>query len=417
MYPNSMIFGIAFAALFGIVMLVGTLIGMKRGLFPTLIRFGMMLLSFVIAIPLTNAVNSILSGYVPDIMHSLLGNTADQIAQNSPSTMELISQFPLALIAPILFIAIFYLLKSVTLIVFRFVKHLFPKNKSPLFRTLAGVSGALASLISLLAVCLPLWGLLGICRQTVQTVTEIEVSQNEDLRETIVQIDAIDNAILAPAVHNFTTELFTNGGNNFLYNHITKLRLHGESIYLGEELHLVTETVADILTLAGSLPENFSLADLSEEQIADLREISKDIDHSALLKNICAEWASSMAQAWMNNESFMGIEDPANNTKIKPILHSLYRLLATTNVDLLVSDINLFVDILDVLVRHELLIAQQTALLERFGSDAFINDLTAPLSEHDRIRATLSELTASTTSAWASGADYMGLAEPQMNTE
>ena len=75
MYPNSMIFGIAFAALFGIVMLVGTLIGMKRGLFPTLIRFGMMLLSFVIAIPLTNAVNSILSGYVPDIMHSLLGNT------------------------------------------------------------------------------------------------------------------------------------------------------------------------------------------------------------------------------------------------------------------------------------------------------------------------------------------------------
>ena len=33
MYSNSMIFGIAFAALFGIVMLVGALIGIKRGLF------------------------------------------------------------------------------------------------------------------------------------------------------------------------------------------------------------------------------------------------------------------------------------------------------------------------------------------------------------------------------------------------
>ena len=417
MYPNSMIFGIAFAALFGIVMLVGALIGIKRGLFPSLIRLGMILASFVIAIPLTNTVNRILSGYVPTIMNSLLGDSAEQIATHSPSTMELISQFPLALIAPILFIAIFYLLNAITRIVFRFIKLIFPKNKSPLFRTLAGVSGALASLICLLAVCLPLWGLLGILRQTVYTVTEIDISQNEDLRETIAQVDAIDEAVLAPAVNNFTTDLFTNSGNNILYNRLTKLRLQGESTYLGEELHLLTETAADILGLAGSLPDNFALSDLSEEQIADLREITEDIDNSALLRNICAEWASSMAQAWMNNEPFMGIEDPANNTKIKPVLHSLYRLLATTNADLLASDINLFIDILDVLVRHEMLIAQQTALLERFGNDTFINDLTAPLSEHDRIRASLSELTAATTGAWATGTDYMGLSEPQMNTE
>ena len=70
MYSNSMIFGIAFAALFGIVMLVGALIGIKRGLFPSLIRLGMILASFVIAIPLTNTVNRILSGYVPTIMNS-----------------------------------------------------------------------------------------------------------------------------------------------------------------------------------------------------------------------------------------------------------------------------------------------------------------------------------------------------------
>jgi hypothetical protein len=44
-----MIFGIAFAALFAIVMLVGALIGIKRGLFPSLIRLGMILLSFLIA--------------------------------------------------------------------------------------------------------------------------------------------------------------------------------------------------------------------------------------------------------------------------------------------------------------------------------------------------------------------------------
>lgn len=417
MYSNSIIFGIAFAALFGIVMLVGALIGIKRGLFPSLIRLGMILASFVIAIPLTNTVNRILSGYVPTIMNSLLGDSAEQIATHSPSTMELISQFPLALIAPILFIAIFYLLNAITRIVFRFIKLIFPKNKSPLFRTLAGVSGALASLICLLAVCLPLWGLLGILRQTVYTVTEIDISQDEDLRETIAQVDAIDEAVLAPAVNNFTTDLFTNSGNNILYNRLTKLRLQGESTYLGEELHLLTETAADILGLAGSLPDNFALSDLGEEQIADLREITEDIDSSALLRNICAEWASSIAQAWMNNEPFMGIEDPANNTKIKPVLHSLYRLLATTNADLLASDINLFIDILDVLVRHEMLIAQQTALLERFGNDTFINDLTAPLSEHDRIRASLSELTAVTTGAWATGTDYMGLSEPQMNTE
>lgn len=417
MLTNDMIFGIAFAALFAIGMLIGAFSAIKRGLFPALIRLGVILFAFLITIPLTNLICSILSGYVPNIMHMLLGDTADQIAAYSPSTIELLQQFPLALIAPILFIAIFYLLKFLTLIVHRFIKSLFPANTSLLFRSLSGLAGALTSLLCLLAVCLPIWGLLGICHQTVQTVAEVDIKENESLQSTLATADALDDTILDPAVNNFTVEIFTDGGNNGLYNSITKLHLHEETILLGEELHLVTDTAADTVALVGSLPDNFRLTDLNEEQIATLHEIATDIDSSALLKNIFSEWISAMARTWKNGESFLGIEDPANSTKIKPVIHTLYGFLATTNSDLLVSDLNLFIDLLDVLIHHNVLSAQQTELLNKIGSDAFINDLTMPLSEHDRIRTSISELTASTTGAWASGSDYMGMQPPQMNAE
>ena len=58
------------------------------------------------------------------------------------------------------------------------------------------------------------------------------------MSSTISQIDAVDDISTAPAVNNFVAELFTNGGNNALYNGITKLHVHGETVLLGEELHL-----------------------------------------------------------------------------------------------------------------------------------------------------------------------------------
>lgn len=416
MLNMDMIFGIGFIALFAICMLIGALVGLKRGFFPTLLRLGMILFCFLITIPLTNLVSRILSRYVPDIL-LMLGISAEEIAAYSPSTMELIQQLPFALIAPILYIVIFYLLKCITMIVFRFTKGLLPKSTSTLFRILGCASGAVTSLVCLLAVCLPLWGLIGICHRTVQTVTEIDLQGNEELSSTLAQVDALDDAIIVPAVNNFTAKIFTNDGSNLLYKHITKLNLHGNKMFLGDELQLVTHTAADAFALVGSLSDNFALTDLNEQQITDLRKITADIDSSELLKNIFSEWVSAAARTWKNGEALFGIEDPAANTSIKPIAHSLYGFLATTNVDLLVGDINLFVDVLDVLIRYEVLTAEQTELLETFGSDAFMNDLTTPLSEHDRIRTSLSELTASTTGAWANGTDYMGLSEPQMSTE
>ena len=96
MESNTMIFGIVFASLFAIGMFIGVLVALKRGFIPALVRLGMILLCLLIAIPLTTMVTGILSGYVQPIMQSLLGDTIDQIAASSPTTMELIEQFPLS---------------------------------------------------------------------------------------------------------------------------------------------------------------------------------------------------------------------------------------------------------------------------------------------------------------------------------
>ena len=417
MYPNSAVFGIIFALLFAVSMVIGTLIAIKRGFIPALVRLGMIILCLLISIPLTTAIAGQFSGIAENIMHSLLGSTMDQIAQYSPSTIQLLRQFPIALIAPILFLAIFYLLKLVTLIVFRLSKPILPSHSTLTFRILGGVAGAVSALICLWALWIPLWGMIGIVHNTAQTLSEVDTTQNAQLDATMTQIEQIDTTILGPAVDNFTVELFTDRGNSGLYNGMTKIELNDEKLYLGEEITQLSHTALDALNFVGSLPNDFQLTDLTRDHVNSLRTLSADIDNSEMLKNICAEWLSAMAQTWKSNEQFMGMNDPANKTKIKPVIHALYGLLSTTNAEILIDDLNIFINLLDVLLDHKVISSQQTDLVKTVGNDAFVNDLTASLSSHNRLLTSLSELTSSTTGAWANGTDYMGMAEPNMNAE
>ncbi len=416
MYSNSLLFGSLFALLFLISMALGVLLALKRGFFPTLVRLGMVALCFAIAIPITAAIAGPISGLTENIMTSVLGDTLDKIATYSPTTMSLVQQLPVALIAPLLFIVIFLLLSLITWIIFRFIKILLPKKSSLLFRLLGCVAGALTSLIGVYAVLIPLLGMVGMGHCAMQALAQAKSAKNDGLASTIAQVEQIDTTILGPAVCNFTSDLFTDEGDSALYRALTKIKLGEETASLGEEVKLVSGTASDALSFIGSLPEGFKLSDLNAQQIASLHTLTQDIDNSTLLKNICAEWISSMAQVWQDGQPFFGIADPAANTKIKPIAHTLYGFLSTTNAELLVNDLNTFLGLLEVLTEHGMLDMQnQASLLETIGNETFVNDLIATLDQNKRLCNTIADLIASMTGAWAAGTDYMGMAKPEVN--
>ena len=415
MYSNSLLFGILFLAIFLIGMAIGAVIALKRGFYPALVRLALVVLCLLLAIPITNAIAGALSGVSEQLISTVLGDLSAQVAQHSPSTLTLMHRFPIAVAAPILFILIFCLLRLLTLILFRLVRALLPTNSSLPFRVLGGVTGAITSLVCLWAIWLPLWGMLNITHQTVLPICEIPSEQNAKLQTTITQIDSADNDILAPAIYNFTTELFTNQGQSKLYDSLTKIEFQEDQLYLSKEVQQISHTAINTLTFVGTIPNDFKISDINRDHITSLYALCDDLEQSELLKSILAEWLSSAVHTWENDETFFGITDPAAKTAYKPVIHALYHFLGTTNDELLVDDLRLFIDVLDIAIDYHLLDTRQTDLIKTFGSDTFADDLTAPLDGNDRLRVTLANLTASLTGAWANGSDYQGMAEPALN--
>lgn len=416
MYPNSMLIGGIIAAIFAATVLFGTLLAIKRGFFPALIRLALIVASLILALITAPMIATKLTALSENFIYSMFGSVMDQIAQYSPSTMELLHQLPIALLSPALFIAIFFLLKTISLIIFRILKAALPSRSSILFRLLGGVTGAVASLICLCVVFLPLWGAVGVFHRTAVSLSLADTSEKPGLTETIDQLEALDQAIIGPIVDNPMANIFTESGDNILFRTLTKFKMNEDQLQLGDEIDLLAQTASDALTFVGTMPEDFALGALSDTQFTSLHTLTADIDHSTLLRNIFAEWISSVTGTWENGEEFMGMPEPVTNPSIQPVVRTFYAFLASTNADCLADDFDAVIDLFALFVEHGLLDEeQQDNLLSLFGDHGFAEDLIALLAEEDRIRTTLADFLSSLMTAWKKGESYQGLPVPRTN--
>ena len=416
MYPNSMLFGGIFAILFVAAMALGVLLALKRGFIPSLVRLGMIAASVLIALLLVPILAGKFSGLCEKLMTSVLGSTMEELAQYSPSTLDLIYHFPVAIIAPLLFIALFYALKWLTLIVFRFIRPLLPSHSKIIFRILGGVAGALGSAVCLWALLIPLWGMIGMTHSALDVISHTDTSSDPQMSVTIEALEYTDTSILAPAIDNPVANIFTDGGDSALYRSMTKFDFRGQKLSLSTELKLLSQAASDALSFASTLSATSGVTDLSPAQLDTLRALTEDMERSELLRNIAAEWISSLAGRWQNGEDFMGMPEPQVPDNTKALIHAFYGYLADTNEARIADDFRCFIDLLDVLSRHDVLDDDQTAnFLEKIGNRAFVQDLTVLLDNQDRLRATLADLIASITGAWKNDSDYEGIAVPKTN--
>lgn len=414
MYPNSMLFGAIFAVIFLACMAIGVLVAIKKGFFPSLLRLATLILSFIASVPLSLLIAGKCVGLYEKIMLSVLGDALNQIAQHSPSTMDLLLHLPAAIIAPALFITIFYVLSLLTKIICRLLKVLLPSRSGLTFRILGGVAGALSALICLLAIAIPVWGTVSTVHRAVDIIAHSDTSKNQQLDSVVGTFEKIDADLLGPLGDNFVADIFTEKGDSALFRKLTQFEFHQEKLSLSEEITLLSQTASDALALASSLSDEASIQ--TPEQFSNLRTLASDVDHSKLLRNICAEWLSAITTAWQKGETFMGIEPLQVNASAKPFLNALYGYLSTTNEDRIANDLNCFIDILEILNRHGILDGDKNAnMLTKIGNEVFVQDLTAFLDDNDRLRITIADLLSAISGAWQNGEDYEGIKLPKTN--
>lgn len=424
----SLLWGAIFAVLILISAIIGALIAVKRGLSLAISRLGFIVCCFVFALPITTAIAGTLPNLTTPILQDLLGEYLSEIATHSPTTMEILLRLPLFVVSPALFIIVFYLLKWITLIPHKALKKQFPPDSADSSRFLSGILGALTSFICTIAILLPLWGSVGVAHRAIQTISQVDTSFNKDLHEAVEMASDIDNAYLEPLVSNITAEIFTDQGDSPIFRSLTKVKLTFAATEtseeykarppIGQEIDLLAETAADAISFVSTIPNNFKLSDLNRTHVDDLHNLVNDINQSELLKNICSEWVASTTSAWKDGHKVMGVSDPFANDPLKPVAHAVYGFLSTTSGNQLMSDAHTAINVLGVLVDHQILShLDKASLFNQLGNSSFGNDLAAQIGEHTRLLATIANLVGPATQAWSDGNPYMGIAEPPLKAE
>lgn len=350
---------------------LGALWGLSRGLNRSLIRFGAVLLSAVIAFILATSLypamvatplvdigmNPADHGLANDatvnaLLQSLLTSDPSmaQLFEASPTLRNFILMLPQALIAEVLFVLFFFVVKFVLGFIQIFFNIFLVRKKNR--RLIAAGVGALQGVFCALVLLVPIFGLVPMMDQIVTTANTIatvdEDGNKSELFATIEQLgvnfcDPIKNDP-AYVVFEFTGIRYL--GTEVFYNLSNAQNDAGETHSVFRE---VNETVPAIMQ-AMKLSE-VTFDELSEEEVAILQGLVSGVQDSTFLRGVLSELLINGSGAILDEDGFMGITLPSDmDENTSAIVTDLLTSLSESEPDVLVDDLPEIVDVVVSLV-------------------------------------------------------------------
>lgn len=349
-------------ALIGVYALIGIYFGFTRGFSKSVIRFFTVLLSAFgalfgvmaicnIIINLTNAsgvqtVDQVVESYFPGVLDSAPVAIRSLLSQmNSETATIFVMMIVCILIAPILFIALFYLLKTLTF---------------PLYKLLAGLIGAIdygkgiASMIFGALVGLvqgvviagilltPISGLCGVIEDARKPLIKNEGEPNQNIVQAYDQIldDIIDNPVF-DTINDF--------GGKAAYDSMVNVTIRGTKVNMSEEIKGLSKIFADALPL---LHTGFDWKDPSESEKAAVVKVVEELGDNTLIASLTSDIMRGIAICVDNGS----ITIPLEGTN-KELIEDVIRVFHTSTKDNIDEDLDMIVDIYLIMCDHRLLVA------------------------------------------------------------
>jgi hypothetical protein len=349
--------------IFAVVLILGALLGMRRGAIATGVRLGVLILSIILSL----VTYGILSKAAAERLGAeIIGGLAEEgaikdIFEASPTLIDYILFLVRGLAGPASFMAIFSVIYSVLWIVALILTKVLviggdKDEQSSASRGIGAGIGAVTALLTAMVWIMPVTNYMYVSADVFDTIVETmapvqeegqdEESFNEEQREfaELLQVQS--------AVHE-VQDMFIIKLSSGVTRPIFKVTSTVESktygkMYAYDELGVFVNMIPDFVGL--------SELDLSNLENVDLTAIDNLIDglgESVWIKAIMAEAFSSAGNKWYNNEEFLGInlkqtlaeQNPAYATVLDSVLLRLADSTKDNVVDLmhdLVSTIESF---------------------------------------------------------------------------
>lgn len=256
---NYFSLGILIIVAFAIIM--GILYGLKRGLGKATFRLLTVLVSLAGAIIITKAasgaflssfdgmtVGEAIRGFWADFDTTLDTQTVNILNNLEGETAQHLLAMPLyLLVAPVMFVILFYVIKLVTYIVyfiFSLIFGVFKKKKSFLSRLGGALIGAVQGVIIAIAVLVPLSGIMNIATEVKPAVTAETMPD-----ETRENIELFYSEVIDPATASPAMTFISNLGASGIYNTLTDASLGNSHYNLRNEAAKLGSLIGDVMAL------------------------------------------------------------------------------------------------------------------------------------------------------------------------
>ncbi|MBP3397208.1 MAG: hypothetical protein J6L87_08545 [Clostridia bacterium] len=381
MLPITTIAILVIAGLGALFLLIGFLVGTKRGLAKQGLALGLILLTIPVAIFAAKLISGIASERVWPMVMEAIPEEYLSALESSPSLMSFVEALPAAVIAPFVFVVAYLLLLSLFKIIYAIVGRIkvFQKEnfaKPAVSTWVGGALGLVAAAAVFVCFMMPAVGYLNVASTALSTLTDEDAEapivaflpalngtlstgesvvvddETEGGNDTLEMLAEINSTYVQPLAGNPLISGINACGGKLMFRSLTSSRINNVSVDVLGELTGVAETVVKLEPMLG-----VEVKDFGTEQADAIRSVVDDIDQSDILKNIFSEVLSSVATTWQKGESFLGISSPVTeetSPMLKPVLEELVDVLATSTADNIAGDLYTIADIFGTLAKNDI---------------------------------------------------------------
>ena len=371
----------------------------KRHWIMALARFGVVIISAIISVPIAKAIAGAFSGQLCSLVLGNLGTDMEDFIAEAPLAAESVSLLISLVFAPILFIFVFLLVRGLLALVAWIVEKSVPFFKSkPVYNLAISLPvGAVTGFLFAVIVILPLCGTLALGTDAIDA--GIEMTQNEyealeqelkdikkeqkeyenskkepvygydywyeeqdedevdydaeidrikdsmeDTEETVEMLESFKTITDGPVTHVVGT----------LGSPLFRWMTSGSVEYEGEKIKVsLTEDVpaiADAASVLSEAAQGIGDGDVTSKDKKALNNALEDILAFDIIACIMSDSIEYVSELWLNDESFFGISCPDMGEMLQPVYNTSLQVMADSDMESIREDVLTVADVLTDLI-------------------------------------------------------------------
>ncbi len=382
-----------------LILAADMLFGLGRGFGKSVVRFVTQVASAVVAFFAAKALAKAFSDVGKDyLIHFLQSNeTVKTFFADNPDALDSVCLLAAGLIAPMLFFALYLVIKLLSLIIYAVVCKVFHigakeedengKKYRPTSSRLLGLCiGALAGIVGITIFTIPVVGYLDFASDVMTEMSEAGISESEETA-------AVNEQVLTPVKTAPVVSLLFGTVGEPVFDGLTTTKYGNDRVVLKNEAAALLRTVGDAKTLSGK-----EISTYGEGEANTLRLIAAEMGNSVILRHVGSSALRDLATKWLAGEAFLGIKRPQVNENANIVLTGCLQMLSTSDADNIRTDLESFADVFMVLIKYDVFSGisggtESEDFLQQLNSNGFLDEMAAVIRSAPRMKPIYNAIT------------------------